>query len=73
MDVVVIGAGIVGTSAALTLAERGVSVTVLDRGSVAGEASGLNAGLIGGGGWGDRPDVEVTLKMGSRQRYLDLA
>lgn len=73
MDVVIIGAGIVGTSAALTLAERGVSVTVLDRGSVAGEASGLNAGLIGGGGWGDRPDVEVTLKMGSRQRYLDLA
>lgn len=73
MDVVVIGAGIVGTSAALILAERGVDVTVLDRGSVAGEASGLNAGLIGGGGWGDRPDVEVTLKMGSRQRYLDLA
>ena len=73
MDVVVIGAGIVGTSAALTLAERGVSVAVLDRGPVAGQASGLNAGLIGGGGWGDRPDVEVTLKMGSRQRYLDLA
>jgi len=73
MDVVIIGAGIVGTSAALTLAERGVSVTVLDRGPVAGQASGLNAGLIGGGGWGDRPDVDVTLKMGSRQRYLDLA
>lgn len=73
MDVVVIGAGIVGTSAALTLAERGVRVTVLDRGPVAGEASGLNAGLIGGGGWGDRPDVEVTLKMGSRQRYVELA
>ena len=73
MEVVVIGAGIVGVSAALTLAERGADVVVLERGSVAGEASGLNAGIIGGGGWGDRPDIDVALKMGSRDRFVDLA
>ncbi len=72
MKAVVIGAGIVGVTAALTLAEDGVEVVVVDRGSVAGEASGLNAGVIGGGGWGDQPDVDVALKMGSRERYLDL-
>lgn len=73
MQVVVIGGGIVGTSAALTLAEHGADVTVLERGTIAGEASGLNAGVIGGGGWGDRPDANVALKMGSRERYVDLA
>jgi len=69
---VIIGAGVVGATAALTLAEGGVEVVLLDRGSVAGEASGLNAGVIGGGGWGDEPDIDVALKMGSRDRYLDL-
>ncbi len=73
MKVVVIGAGIVGTSTALTLAERGIEVVVLERGIVAGEASGLNAGLIGGGGWGREPDLGVTLKMGSREMFIDLS
>lgn len=72
MKAVIIGAGVVGATAALTLAENGAEVVLLDRGSVAGEASGLNAGVIGGGGWGDRPDIDVALKMGSRDRYLDL-
>ncbi len=53
-------------TAALTLAERGVEVVVLERGAVAGEASGLNAGVIGGGAWGDKPDINVALRMGSR-------
>jgi len=73
MEVTVVGGGIVGVSAALTLAESGVDVVVVERGSVAGEASGLNAGVIGGGGWGHRPDVDVALKMGSRERFVDLA
>lgn len=72
LKAVVIGAGIVGVSAALTLAERGADVTVIERGSVAGEASGLNAGLIGGGDWGHAPTIDVVLRMGSRERYLDL-
>ncbi|MDG2114688.1 MAG: FAD-dependent oxidoreductase, partial [Actinomycetota bacterium] len=73
MTTVIIGGGIVGVSAALTLAERGVDVTVLERGAVAGEASGLNAGVVGGGGWGHRPNVEVALKMGSRERLVELS
>lgn len=73
MRVVIIGGGIVGATAALTLAEAGADVVVAERGDVAGEASGLNAGVIGGGGWGDVPDIDVVLKMGSRDRYLDLA
>lgn len=73
MKVVIIGAGIVGLSAALTLCEHGIEVVVVERGAVAGEASGLNAGIIGGGGWGDHPDIHVALRMGSRDRYIDLS
>lgn len=44
--VVVIGAGIVGLSAALTLAERGIPVVVLDKGRVAAEQSSRNLGWV---------------------------
>lgn len=47
-DVVVIGGGFVGCAAALTLAERGVSVVICEKGVVAGEASGRAMGLIEG-------------------------
>jgi glycine/D-amino acid oxidase-like deaminating enzyme len=45
-DVVIIGAGIVGASTAYELAKRGLRVTLLDKGSVAGEQSGRNWGFI---------------------------
>lgn len=44
--VAIIGAGIVGLSAALTLAERGIPVVVLDKGRVAAEQSSRNLGWI---------------------------
>lgn len=44
--VVVIGAGIVGLSAALTLAERGIPVVVLEKGRIAAEQSSRNLGWI---------------------------
>lgn len=45
-SVVIIGGGIVGLTAALTLAECGVPVTVLEKGRVAGEQSSRNLGWI---------------------------
>jgi len=44
--VVVIGAGIVGLTAALSLAERGIPVMVLEKGRVAGEQSSRNLGWV---------------------------
>lgn len=45
-SVVVIGGGIVGLTTALTLAERGIAVTVLEKGRLAGEQSSRNLGWI---------------------------
>jgi sarcosine oxidase subunit beta len=45
-DVVVIGGGIMGTSAAFFLRQRGSSVTLLERGLVGQQASGVNFGNV---------------------------
>ena len=45
-DVVVIGGGIVGASAALELAERGLKVVLCEKGHVAGEQSSRNWGWV---------------------------
>ncbi len=71
-EVVVIGGGIAGTSAAFHLAEHGRSVTLLERGEIASEASGVNAGGIGALGWGHAPDLESFLTMGSLQIFRSL-
>src|SRR5881296_2797802 len=47
-DVIVLGAGIVGTSAALQLAKRGLSVALVDRRAPGEETSYGNAGVIEG-------------------------
>ncbi len=46
LDLVVVGAGITGISAALFAARQGASVLCLDRGRINGEASGGNAGSL---------------------------
>ncbi|MCE2502278.1 MAG: FAD-binding oxidoreductase [Dehalococcoidia bacterium] len=71
-EVIVIGGGIAGTSAAYHLAEHGRSVTLLERGEIASEASGVNAGGIGALGWGHLPDLESHLTMGSLQIFRNL-
>ena len=46
VDVAIVGAGIVGVSAAAFLAESGLSVTVLERAEIGSAASGRNSGAI---------------------------
>ncbi len=54
-DVAIVGAGYTGLSAALHLAERGLSVVVLEGGRIASGASGRNGGQIHSG---QRRDVD---------------
>ncbi len=71
-EVIIIGGGIAGASVAFHLAQYGRSVTLLERGEIASEASGVNAGSIGALGWGNVPDLESYLTMGSLQIFRNL-
>ena len=46
VGVVIVGGGIIGTSAALFLAQRGVSVALCEKGQIAGEQSSRNWGWV---------------------------
>ncbi len=63
-EIVIIGGGITGASTAYFLAQAGYEVPVLERGELATEASGLNAGTLWQIGWGNIPDLSSTLSMG---------
>ena len=71
-EVLIVGGGIAGASAAWRLASLGRSVTLLERGDIASEASGVNAGGIGALGWGNIPDLQAYLTMGSLQLFRRL-
>jgi glycine oxidase len=45
-DVIVVGAGAIGTSIAYQLAKAGVRVMVFERGQIGGESTGASAGMI---------------------------
>ena len=61
-DTIVIGGGIIGASIAWKLALAGLRVTLVDAGSIGGEASWAGAGMLAPGG-------EIV----SREPWLDLA
>lgn len=69
VDVVVIGAGIVGTSTAYELARKGRSVALIEKGVVAGEQSGRNWGWVR---QQNRDFHELPLAMVSLQRWAEL-
>ena len=64
-EILIVGGGIAGASAAFHLAAHGRRVTLLERGEIASGASGVNAGAIDSIGWGDRPDLQAHLTAGS--------
>lgn len=72
VDCLIIGGGIAGVSTAYHLAEYGDRVTLLERGEIASEASGVNAGQIGALGWGDMPNLQSYLTMGSMELFKAL-
>ena len=71
-DVLIIGGGICGVATAFHLAQHGERVTLLERGEIAGEASGVNAGGLGGLGWGHNPDLQSYLTAGSFEIFKTL-
>jgi sarcosine oxidase subunit beta len=68
-DVLVIGGGIAGASAAYHLAARGRRVALLDRGEIASGASGVNAGAIDSVGWGETRELQAHLTAGSVELF----
>ncbi|MDH3508377.1 MAG: FAD-binding oxidoreductase [Gammaproteobacteria bacterium] len=69
-DVVVIGAGFMGVAAALTLAERGVEVVLIEAAQIGWGASGRNNGLIAPGLKRDPDDVRKLLGRERGDRLL---
>jgi len=70
VDVVIIGGGIVGCSAAYFLARRGVSVLLCEKGRLAGEQSGRNWGWVRQQG---RSPIELPLMMESLRIWQGFA
>ena len=68
-DVVVIGAGIVGSASAYYLARRGVQVVLLEQGDTVGEQSRKNWGFVRQQG---RDPAEVPLMMAANRIWREL-
>lgn len=71
-DVAVVGAGFTGLSTALHLAERGISVIVLEATEIGYGAAGRNVGLINGGMWVMPDDIPGVLGQEHGERALRL-
>jgi gamma-glutamylputrescine oxidase len=72
-DVCIIGAGYTGLSAALHLAEKGLSVVVVEAHRVGFGASGRNGGQVGSGQRQDQIWIEKTMGRDAAHRLWDLA
>ena len=71
-DILIIGGGMAGSATAFHLASLGRDVTVLERATIASEASGQNMGGLGGAGWGNIPNLLSYLTMGSLEIFKQL-
>ena len=70
VDVVIIGGGIIGCSAAYFLARQGVSVALFEKGRIAGEQSGRNWGWVRQQG---RSPIELPLMIESLRLWQKLS
>ena len=71
-EILIIGGGMAGSATAFHLARYGRNVTLVERGEIASEASGQNMGGLGGAGWGNMPDLQSYLTMGSLEIFKQL-
>ena len=72
-DAVIIGGGIVGCAAAFYLAKAGVRALLLERGHLAGEASGESAGVLSPPGENDPSHPLFQLALQGARVYPSLA
>jgi sarcosine oxidase subunit beta len=71
-EILIIGGGMAGCATAFHLASHGRDVTVLERATIASEASGQNMGGLGGAGWGNMPNLLSYLTAGSLEIFKQL-
>ena len=72
-DVCVIGGGFTGLSAALHLAEAGLSVALLEAHRIGWGASGRNGGQLGSGQRKEQPDLEAAYGMDAARAMWEIA
>jgi glycine oxidase len=72
-DVAIIGGGIMGCAVALRLCQRGIGVTVIERGIPGAEASSAAAGILGPQMEAEGPGPLLELGLKSRALYPALA
>jgi glycine oxidase len=68
-DVAIVGGGVIGLAVAWRLAGAGVSVVVLERGQVGGQASGAAAGMLAPLAEAKEPGPLIELGVASLARY----
>lgn len=71
-DVVIVGGGYTGLSAALHLAERGTKIALLEARQIGFGGAGRNVGLINGGMWTMPKELPTVLGPVYGERLLDL-
>lgn len=72
-DIVIVGAGVIGLSTALRLAQKGMQVLVVERREVGREASWAGAGMLPPGNLALAETPEARLRAYSHQLWADFA
>jgi len=68
-EVLIVGGGLIGSSIAWRLAQKGASVTIADAGNLGGEASPAGAGMLSPGAEFEQPSIWLDLGIESIRLY----